>query len=197
VNARTNIEHLKPPVSRYAFSVEEYHKLADAGVLHEDSRVELIEGELIKMPPIGPPHASNVETLAELLMLKLARRAIVRIQDPIWLNDHTEPEPDLVIAKLQPGRYRKSHPRPEDVLLIVEVADSTLEYDRKVKMPLYAEHGIAEAWLLDLTAKQLEIYLEPSNNGYRQCLKPPRDAVITPTPFPDVQVNLAELFADT
>jgi Uma2 family endonuclease len=196
MNARANIEHLKFPVSRYSFSVEEYHKLADAGVLHEDSRVELIEGELIKMPPIGPPHASSTEILVESFILKLARRAIVRIQDPVWLNDHTEPEPDIVIARLQPERYRKSHPRPGDILQIVEIADSTLEYDRNVKMPLYAEHGIPEAWLLDVGAKQLEIYLDPSDTAYRRCLKPPPDAIVTPTLFPDVQINLAELFGD-
>jgi Uma2 family endonuclease len=136
MNARTNIEHLQPAITRYYFTVEEFHKLGEAGILHEDSRIELIEGELIKMAPIGTPHASVVDTLAEEFIAKLAKRAIVRVQNPIALGDSSEPEPDVVVARSLPGRYRKFHPRAEDILLIIEVADTTLEYDRKVKLPL-------------------------------------------------------------
>ena len=196
MNARTNIEHLQPPITRHRFTVEEFHKLGEAGILHEDSRVELIEGELIQMSPIGTPHASAVDTLAEQLIAKLAGRAIVRVQNPVALGDNSEPEPDIVIAKSQPDRYRKSHPRPAEILLIIEVADTTLEYDRKVKLPLYAEHGIAEAWLVDLTQKQLEIHQQPSPDGYRQILKPARDALVAPAFAADVHIDLAQLFAE-
>jgi Uma2 family endonuclease len=101
-----------------------------------------------------------------------------------------------VLATLPESKYATSHPRPNDILLIIEVADTTLEYDRKVKLPLYAEHGIAEAWLVDLSQKQLEIHQQPSADGYRQILRPARDAVVAPAFAADVRINLAELFAD-
>jgi Uma2 family endonuclease len=195
MNARTSIEHLEPAISRYTFSVEEFHKLAEAGVLNEDSRVELIEGELIKMAPIGSPHAGVVEQLVYSFQ-KQAGDYMVRTQNPVVLGGHSEPEPDIVLVRRRQDFYKKSHPRPEDILLIVEVAETTLEYDRKVKLPLYAEHGIAEAWLVDLTQKQLEIHLQPSADGYRQILKPARDEVVAPAFAADVHINLAELFAD-
>jgi Uma2 family endonuclease len=194
MNARTNIEHLKPPIARYSFSVEEFHKLADAGVLNEDARVELIEGELIKMSPIGSPHAGVVEQLVYIFQ-KHTGGYLVRTQNPIVLGEHSEPEPDIVLVRARNDFYKKAHPRPEDILLIVEVADTTIEYDRKVKVPLYAEHGIPEAWLIDLNRKQLEIHLQPSADGYRQTLKPARDAVVSPVSAPEVSIALVELFA--
>jgi Uma2 family endonuclease len=195
MNAHTNLANLRPPIARYTFSVEEFHKLAEAGVLGRDARVELIEGELIKMSPIGSPHAGVVEQLVYFFQ-KHVGNYLVRTQNPIVLGGHSEPEPDVVLVRPRQDFYKKSHPRSADILLIVEVADTTIDYDRKVKLPLYAEHGIPEAWLIDLTAKQLEIHLDPSADSYRQILKPARDAIVAPSLAPEAKLDLAELLAD-
>lgn len=196
MNAHTNVENLKPPVTRHLFSVEEFHKLAEIGLLGEDARVELIEGELINMAPIGNRHAFAVNRLTRLMTVSAAGRCYISVQNPIVLGSHSEPEPDLVLASLPEGKYAAAHPGSKDILLVIEVADTTIEYDRRVKIPLYAEHGIVEAWLFDLTQKQLEIYLEPSADGYRRILKPARDALVSPSFVDGVQINFAELFAE-
>jgi Uma2 family endonuclease len=147
------------------------------------------------MAPIGSKHAAAVNRLIRLLAVLAGDRVYLSVQNPIVLGDESEPEPDFALATLPESKYAAAHPRPGDILLVIEVADTTLEYDRKVKLPLYAEHGIPEAWLVDLTAKQLEIHLQPSPDGYRQILRPARDAVVAPAFAQDARINLAELFA--
>ena len=144
--------------------------MAEAGLLAEDIRVELVNGELVDRAPISSLHAGTVKRLMNLLAFALYGQAIVAAQDPVILDAHSELQPDIAVLKLRNDYYTASHPRPEDLLLLIEVSDSTVRYDREVKTPLYARAGITEVWLMDLPNRQLEIYRDPSLEGYRQIL---------------------------
>lgn len=178
----------------HLLTVDDYHKMGEAGILQEDDRVELIEGELIDMAPIGSGHAGEVIGLTSLLGTALAGRALVSVQNPVRLGTYSEPQPDIAILRYRPDFYRASLPQPEDVLLLIEVADTTVPYDREIKIPLYARHGIPEVWLIDLQAECVEIYLQPSNDGYRQILRPAKDERIAPSLLSDVSVLIADLW---
>ncbi|HEC11986.1 MAG TPA: Uma2 family endonuclease [Acidiferrobacteraceae bacterium] len=155
-------------IRRHRYTMEEYHRMAAAGILRQGQRVELIKGEIIDMTPIGSRHAATVAHLTRLLTSAVGEHAIVWVQNPIVLDDHSEPEPDLALLRPQADYYASGHPQPADVLLIIEVADSSLHFDRDVKIPLYACQGIAEVWLFDLEAKRLTVYRNPSEDGYQK-----------------------------
>ncbi|NOZ10605.1 MAG: Uma2 family endonuclease [Gammaproteobacteria bacterium] len=155
-------------IQRHRYTVEDYHRMTAAGILRQDQRVELIKGEIIDMMPIGSHHAATVRQLSKVLGLAVGDRAIVSVQDPVILDDHSEPEPDLALLHPKEDFYASGHPRPTDVLLIIEVADSSLIFDRDVKVPLYAHQGIPEVWLFDLGTKKLTVYSNPSKGGYRK-----------------------------
>jgi Uma2 family endonuclease len=155
-------------VERYRFTVDEYYKLAEAGVLSEDSRVELIEGEIVMMTPIGRRHAACVDRLNRLLVHAVGESAIVRVQNPVRLGDRSEPEPDLALLRPRDDFYAEREPGPADALLIVEVADSSLAYDRGVKLPLYARAGVAETWIVDLGERVIEVHRSPGPQGYAE-----------------------------
>jgi Uma2 family endonuclease len=138
-----------PPAKRL-FSVTEYHRFGEAGILSEDDRVELIKGEVVEMSPIGSRHAACVRALQELVQEKLGRTAQVSVQNPIQLDEHSEPQTDVALVTPRKDRYANAHPRPADVLLVIEVADTSIEFDQSVKLPLYARAKIPEAWLVDL-----------------------------------------------
>jgi Uma2 family endonuclease len=182
-------------IQRHLLTVDDYHKMGEAGILCEDDRVELIEGELIDMAPIGSDHAGKVIQLNALLGVLLAGRALLSPQNPIRLGEYSEPQPDMTILRLRDDFYRTAHPRPEDVLLVIEVADTTVLYDRNVKIPLYARHSIPEVWLIDLQKKQVEIYRQPSSDGYRQILRPAKDERIALSLLPDVSLLIADLWS--
>jgi Uma2 family endonuclease len=184
-----------PPDIRHRFSVADYHKMGEANVFTEDDRVELIEGELIDMSPIKSPHAGKVTRLIRLLTKVIGEEAIVAAQNPIVLGDYSEPEPDITVLRPRADFYEGSHPRAGDVLLLIEVSDTSLRYDREVKIPLYARSGIPETWLINLPDQQLEIYLQPGAKGYRQELRPTRQETITLSQFPHVAIRIADLFA--
>jgi Uncharacterized protein conserved in cyanobacteria len=148
------------------FTVAEYYKLAEVGILKDTDKVELINGEIITMNPINSPHGGMVNRLAQKLIIGLNNQATVTIQNPVRLNDLSEPEPDLAIAKYREDNYYKSHPTPEDILVIIEVSDSTLEKDRTIKIPLYATAKIPEYWIVNLVDKQIEIYRQPKKGEY-------------------------------
>ncbi len=154
-------------VSRYSFTVAEYERMGQFGIFSEDDRVELVCGEIIDMSPIGERHAACVATLTQLITLRLRLSALVWAQNPIVLDDYSEPQPDLAILKPRGDNYRTSKPAPDDVLVVIEVSDSTLEYDRKVKMPLYAGAGIPEAWLVNLPEERIEVYSDPAGGEYQ------------------------------
>ena len=149
------------------FTVSEYHAMVPAGVLCENDRVELIRGEIIPMSPVGSRHATCVDRLAELFILRVRPQATVRIQNPIRLGNHSEPQPDLALL-VPKAIYEARHPRPDEVLLLVEVAVTSVEFDRQVKVPLYAEEGIQEYWIVNLEEDGLEIYRQPGPKGYAE-----------------------------
>ncbi len=148
------------------FSVDEYHRLAEAGILHENDRVELIHGEIIQMSPIGPKHAGNLDRIVRILTFLFGESAIVRSQNPVRLNGQSEPEPDISILKPRDDFYTAAHPKPEEVLLIIELSESSLEYDREVKLPEYASNGIPEYWIVDLKTDRIIIHTGPSGEEY-------------------------------
>lgn len=180
-------------VSRRRFSVAEYYCMGEAGILRPDERTELIHGEIFVMPPIGPGHAAGGSKVERGFHRRLGDRAIVRSQYPIRLPDDTEPQPDVALVRPRPDDYRAAHPRPEDILLVVEVCDTTLQHDREVKLPLYAWAGIPETWLMNLPEDCIEVYRDPAPDGYRSITAVPRDGAVTPLAFPDVTFPCAEL----
>lgn len=153
---------------RQLFSVESYHKMGEVGILASEERVELVNGEIIKVGPIRSDHASMIDLLAEEFIFALRKKAIVRVQNPVHINEYSEPEPDIVIARYQDQRYKLAHPKAEDVFLIIEVADSSLQYDREVKLPLYASAGVPEYWIINITDRQVEVYQKLVNKQYTQ-----------------------------
>ena len=184
-------EHSTLPYHRW--SVTEYHRMAEAGLLDETDRVELIEGELVDMAPIGSKHAFRVDSIARALQRAAGASFLVRVQNPILLGEHSEPQPD--IAVVNDKNYAESHPEAEDVLLIVEVSDTTLAYDRDVKLSLYARHGIPEVWLLDVNAGELTIYREPAEGQYRLIRKPTSAEAVSPVLVPGVTIALVQVLA--
>lgn len=149
---------------RHRFSVDEYERMIEHGILTENDRVELIRGEIIDKMAIGDPHASCVKRLNRLLGATFGGRSLISIQDPIRLMD-SEPEPDVALLLPQADFYFSGKPRPADVLLLIEVSDSSLEYDRLVKLPMYAEAGISEFWIVNLEDNCLEVYRQPTSAG--------------------------------
>jgi Uma2 family endonuclease len=154
-------------IAKHCFTVAEFERMGEAGIFPTDARLELIEGEIVEMSPIGSRHAACVDLLARLLRGQVEDFAIMRVQSPIQLDDFSEPQPDVALLRLRDDFYRHAHPTPADVLLVIEVADTTVEYDRLVKVPLYAKAGIREVWLVNLPAGRIEIYAEPEGGAYQ------------------------------
>lgn len=152
----------------HRFTVAEYHRMAEVGILGEDSRVELIRGQIVDMAPIGTPHFGMVIRLNRLLSAILAGRALISVQNPARLDDGSEPQPDVAVLKPRADDYETAVPRPADVLLLIEVADTSLREDREVKAPLYAESGIADYWIVNLIDRVVEVHRRPGNGGYAQ-----------------------------
>ncbi len=155
-----------PAPKQRRFTVDEYHRMGEAGVFSENDRVELLDGRIYVMSPIGSEHASCVDRLTRLFVLRTGNDAVVRVQNPVRLADDSEPEPDLALLEPREDAYASEHPAPASVLLIVEVADTSLAFDRDVKLPLYAEAGIPEVWIVDLENDTVHAYRNPSGNGY-------------------------------
>ena len=150
------------------FTVSEYYRMGEAGILGRDERVELIDGEILVMPPIGPGHAWRVDSTADYVTRRLDEQFIVRSQNPIHLDDGSEPQPDIAIILRRSAGYGAAHPTPADVLLVIEVADSSLEYDRGVKAHLYGRAGVPETWVKNLPEDCIERFTEPGPEGYAQ-----------------------------
>jgi Uma2 family endonuclease len=184
------------PLRRHLFSVEEYHEMGRAGILGPESRVELIDGELIDMAPIGSRHASVVAQLTMLFSRQVGDKALVWTQNPFIARPRSEPQPDVTLLRPRPDDFRNSLPTPDDILLLVEVSDTTLQYDRSVKVPLYARYGIGEVWIVNLPARMLEIHREPKDGAYRVKLERSAIDVVSPLAVPDASVDLSPLLAD-
>jgi len=178
---------------RRRFTLDEYHRMGETGILGEDDRVELIEGEIIEMSPIGSRHAATVARIHHLFSTRLGDRAVVWSQNPLLLVRHqSEPQPDVMLLAPRTDFYAPGLPEPPDVRLLVEVADSSLLYDRRTKLPLYARAGVVEAWLVDLEAGRIEIHRDPADR-YREVRLPRAGEPFTPDAFPDLLVTLGDL----
>jgi Uma2 family endonuclease len=178
---------------RHRLTVDEYYRMAEVGLLPPDARVELIAGEIIDMAPIGSRHAAAVDHLAERFIRAVDGSALVRIQGPVRLGSRSEPEPDLALLRPRADRYAGSHPTAADVLLIVEVSDTTLHFDRDVKAKLYARHGVPELWIVDLIHDQLHLFRDPRQEEYADRSSVGAGAMQVPTLA--TPIDLTELFA--
>lgn len=180
-------------VLKRLFTVKEYYQMAESGIIGNGERVELIRGEIIKMSPIGRRHAACVDFCNYILAHKLGTGVIIRVQNPLSLDNTSEPEPDLMILRYRDDFYRAGHPHPSDVLLLIEVADSTIDSDRELKILLYAEDGITEVWLVDINGDCIEVYRHPSANGYQEILKFYRGQSLSILAFPDLSIAVNEI----
>lgn len=182
---------------RHRITLDEYHRMVAAAVFEPDSRVELINGELIEMPPIDPPHAYTVDQLIALFITRLAGRARIRCQNPASLPPDSEPQPDLVVARHVQAEYRDRHPSPDEILLAIEVSRTTLRLDRKIKIPMFARSGIPEVWLLNLIDEEITVYREPIGAWYGSVGNYRGEDTISPLAFPDVAFTVSELLPTT
>ncbi len=182
------------PVSRRLFTVDQYYEMARAGILSEDDRVELLAGEIIEMSRIGSRHAACVTRLNKILMELLHDKAVISVQNPVRLDWRSEPQPDLALLKPRADFYASAHPGPQDVLLIIEVAETSADSDRKLKLPLYAKAGIPEVWIWELASKRVEMYRQPAGRKYLVVETYNEGQIISPQAFPNLKVDLNEVF---
>jgi Uma2 family endonuclease len=184
-------------VTRRRFTIAEYHRMGEAGILGDDERLELIAGHIVVREPIGSRHAGTVDRLNRLWTLRLGERAIVRVQNPVVLpQDASEVQPDLMLLAPRADFYTESHPTPADVLLLIEVADTSLLLDRRVKMPLYARGGIREAWLCDLTTGRVDVHRELTAGRYASVRTFTSAQRLTAAAFPDISIPAGELLGE-
>jgi Uma2 family endonuclease len=177
-------------ISRRLFTVHDYHRMVSAGILFEDDRVELIRGEILTMSPIGPPHNGAVLRASNGLFPIVGTRAIVGVQGSICLDDWDEPQPDIFLLRPRDDFYTTQHARPSDILLIIEIADSSLDYDRTVKVSLYAETGVPEYWVADIINDCVWAYSEARDKAYRSIREFHRGESIVPELLPDYRVPI-------
>jgi Uma2 family endonuclease len=181
--------------TRRRFTRAEYYRMAEVGILGRRDRVELIKGEIVEMSPIGPRHSAFVDNLTRLLARRLPDDAVVRVQGPLALADDTEPEPDLTVLRRRVVPYKEREAWAEDALLVIEVAESSLAYDRSTKMRLYAGAGIPEYWVVDCAAETVELHRAPGPEGYRDVSLVGGAATLRLQAFPDVELRTSDIFA--
>jgi len=167
--------------------------MAETGLLRPDARVELLDGQIIDMSPIGPLHGGLVNRLNRLFAKFAKGRYLVAVQNPVHLHGHSEPHPDLMLLKPVPGDYTDRHPEPADVLLLIEISDTSLHYDREEKLPAYGRAGISEVWIVNVLERNIEIYREPHLTGYGSATVLRTGEKASPLAFPDAAVEVAEL----
>ncbi|MFB2935019.1 Uma2 family endonuclease [Aerosakkonemataceae cyanobacterium BLCC-F154] len=177
---------------RRKFTVTQYHKMIEAGILKEDERIELIRGEIIEINPVSSRHAACVSRLTQLFLFRLSQSVIVSCQNPVELDD-SELLPDISLLRRKADFYESGHPQPQDILLLVEVADTTVESDREIKIPLYAENGIIEVWLIDINEQSIEVYRQPSPKGYQNIQKFMRGENLSILAFSEIIISVDEV----
>ena len=182
--------------TRRRFTVAEYYAMADAGILSENDRVELLDGDIIVMPPIGDWHAGGVKLFANTMPLALQGRAMIAVQDPVRLDEHSEPQPDVMLLQWRDDFYRNGHPAPGDVLLLIEVADTSVGYDRNAKLPVYARAGIPEVWIVNRPARRIESYSDPSGSAYSSVRHFSPGETVAPQAFPDIALAVDRIIGD-
>ena len=181
--------------TRRRFTRAEYYRMAEVGILGRHDRVELIRGEIVEMSPTGRRHKAFVANLAQLLIVRLVGRALVFVQSGVVLADDTEPEPDVTVLRRREVPYKEREAHAEDVLLLIEVADTSLAYDRSTKLRVYAEAGLPEYWVVDCAAEAIEVYRGPGPDGYRDLTRVAGTATLMLLAFPDVELRTTEIFA--
>jgi Uma2 family endonuclease len=180
--------------NKFLLTTQQYHLMHEAGVFQEGDRIELINGEITTMSPIGRKHFACIIRLVKLFEKKLGDRCMVSPQSSVRLDNHAEPQPDIAILKWRDDFYTEALPTSDDILLIIEVADSSIDYDREVKAPLYAAAEIPEMWLFDVNKKAIEGYSQPSANGYKLIRRYDENDTLSILAFPDVTFNWNEFF---
>ena len=175
---------------RWKFSAEQYQQMGEADIFRKEDRVELLEGEIYQMTPVGSWH---VDSLTMTFAAALTGRAIVRVQGSFRLSPSSEPEPDLLVLRFRPDFYRSALPGPEDVLLLVEVADRSLGYDRRLKLPLYARGGISELWIVNRRNARVEVYRDPTGDGYETVSFSESSSSVSPLAFPELRVAVKDI----
>lgn len=181
-------------ISPHRFTTDDYHRLVGAGALHEDDRVELIDGQIHDMMPIGPFHGGCVKWLSKRFQSLSGDRWITSTQDPVVLSEHDEPQPDLTLLRPTDDFYANAHPRAEDVFLLIEVSDSTLQLDREKKLPLYARYGIHEVWIVNLQDEAVEVYRKPTGGSYTVNRTAHSGEQLSPAAFEDASIDLDAMF---
>ena len=180
-------------LTRHRFTWDDYHAMVAAGALKDDDRVELIEGEIVDMTPIGSRHGAAVDLLNRWLVMGCGTRAIVRVQGPVRVGAHSEPQPDLLALVPRDDFYRDKSPTADDVLLLIEVADSSLQYDQTVKLPLYARAGVREVWLVDLVRNEVQVHREPTPSGFGFVERRGRGSLVEPIALSGLSLQVDEL----
>ena len=180
-------------LAKHWITVDEYERMGEAGIFHPDARLELLEGEIYQMSPIGSRHAACVDYLSTLFNRHFGGRVIVRVQNPIRLHDFSEPQPDVALLRPRDDFYRQAHPTPADVLLVIEVADTTVETDRSYKVPLYARAGISEAWLVNLPEERIELFAGPAGGAYQISRTFSRGEEVRSHGVADLRVRVADV----
>ncbi|MBR8826777.1 MAG: Uma2 family endonuclease [Gomphosphaeria aponina SAG 52.96 = DSM 107014] len=187
------IQGVKMQLLTRKFTVTDYQKMAEMGIFQPEERVELIEGEIIKMSPIGFKHGVCIISLTNILAKKLGERALISVQNTIQLDNNSQPQPDVVLLKNDLEVYKTRHPQPADIFLIIEVADTTIKSDRSVKIPLYARANIPEVWLVDINEQTVEVYGNNQLNNYQTMAKFTGDETVTIMAFPDVKIPVNQI----
>lgn len=181
------------PLMRRLFTVDDYYRMAEAGILRHGERVELLEGEIVQMAAIGSRHAGCVNRLTRIFVTGVGPEALVTVQNPVRLSDLSEPQPDVAVVRPRPDDYMERHPLPDDVLLVVEVADTSVPVDRERKAPLYATAGIPEYWIVDLPAEVVEVYREPEGGHYRSVTRHGKGERLRLLALPELEMGVGEI----
>ena len=181
------------PLQLRLWTVDEYHKMAEAGIFEPSERVELLEGKIIWMVAKGIAHRSAVGRTYKLLENRIGHKACIAIQDPVKLNQRSEPEPDIAVVKIDPLDYADHHPTPSEVYLIIEVADSSLKLDCETKAKAYSLAGIKDYWVLDVVKRELHIFRNPTQNGYESEIIIGENGIVSALEFPDLQIRLSDM----
>jgi len=176
------------------WTVDEYHQMIETGILDEDDRVELWEGQLIEMIPQIPPHAATTQSASDYLRSLLAGRVTIRMQLPITIFPNSEPEPDIAVVRIESNQYFDHHPTPDEIFLVVEVANTTLRKDRRQKVRAYAHANILEYWILDVYERRFYVFRHPVNEGYQEEIILNEEAIFSMVAFPEIAVSVGELF---
>ena len=187
---------MRVEVTKKLFTVDEYHRMGEAGILGPEDRVELIEGEILQMSPIGNRHAACVNRATKLLVSALQDRGLVSVQNPVRLDRYSEPQPDVLVLKPRDDFYASTGHTAADVLLMIEVSDMTFRYDTKTKVPLYAAAGVREVWIEDLKNDVILVYREPSGNSYQTTFQRRHGETIASLAFPDLAFAVNDLLGN-